>query len=210
MKCPRGLSLIAALLAGFVVMQALPLTASAAEDENKQKGWFFEMGIGAIRDRNELATGVDTGGSPYLKRGYLGYAMSRFFGAEAGFVNSDTITYTRGIGVEDKYSAQGFHGKVFVTVPFQRDNDGFYGVTFTGGGWRWDATAQDSLGNKFHSTGIAPTGSVGLIFAGRSSTLKLEYERFILKPNVPAGDFTTSGNVSLKYDVVSINFQFFL
>jgi hypothetical protein len=211
MKGSRGHWLIPALLAGFVVMQPMVTTVAAA-DENRQKGWFFEAGIGSTRDQNELASGVDTGGSPYMKRAYLSYAFTRFFGVQGGYVDVDTIKYDRTPGTEgnvDQYDLSGPHVKVFGTIPFHREVDRFYGVTLSGGGWRWNTKARTNAEDR-HSHGFGPTAGVGLVFAGRTSAIKLEYERFWLKPNVPAGAFTKSGEVNLQYDVVSVNFQFFI
>jgi hypothetical protein len=207
----RGRVLLPALLAGFVAMQFMSVAAQAEQQgEDRQRGWFFEMGIGQIKDRNDLATGVETGGAPYMKRAYLGYAISRFFGVEAGVLESSRIEYgNAGAGSASlgTLGAKGIHGKVFLTVPFQRNPDGFYGVTFTGGGWRWDGDfSPASGGSSFHETGVAPTASVGLVFAGRTAAVKLEYERFFLKTDNQA-PFATK--TKLTYDAVSVNLQFF-
>lgn len=208
MKSLRVQSLIPVSLAAFLVLQVM-VGASVRAQERKDSGWFFETGIGSARDRNEVVSGIDVGKTNYVTRAYLGYRFWKYLGIEAGVLDFKTIKYTNlAARTTDKFDFEGFHGKIFGSLPLSSDNDGFYALFVSGGGWRWDAMATSPSGS-FHSHGTGKTGSAGMLFSGRSSALKLEYERFFLKPTVPAGDFVNDDN-KLKYDVISVNFLFYM
>jgi hypothetical protein len=208
MKGLRIQSLIPALLVTFVVTQMMVESTARADDE-KGTGWFFEFGVGSARDRNEVVSGIGVDKTNYVQRGYLGYRFWNYFGIEGGFLNFNTIKYVNNMaGTTDTFDFDGYHGKLFVNLPFHRDNEGFYALYLSGGSWHWDGLVRSPNGGS-HTHGTNPTASVGLLFSGRTSALKLEYERFLVNPSVPVGDFVNDKN-KLKYDVVTFNFLFYL
>jgi hypothetical protein len=208
MKGLRIQSLLSISLAVLALMFIAPVQAA---DDVSNKGWFFELGIGSARDRNDVNNGIEVSNTNYVKRGYLGYRLSDYMGVQGGFLNVSPIKYkVSATNSTDEYSYEGLHGKFFFNVPFHRDADGFYAFSLTAGGWRWDSEVKSPSGNS-HTTGISPTGSVGLLFSGRTSAIKIEYERLFLKPEVAPGDFADPNQkVKLKYDAIMFNFLFFI
>jgi hypothetical protein len=195
---------MSAIMAVFAVALAVVAAPSQAQ-EAVNKGWFVELGIGGARDRNDMGATLDVTNTNYMKRGYLGYRFSEWMGVQGGFLGVDGIEYTdTATGIVDTYKYEGYHGKFNFNIPFNRDGDGFFGFALSAGGWRWDAKVLSPTANK-HTTGFSPTAGIGLIFSGRSSAIKLEYERFWTKPEQPSG---VENN--LKYDALTFSFLFYM
>jgi len=145
---------VATVLFTVCVALQLALAPVARAEEGKETGWFVDLGVGSARNKNEINAGIDVGSTNYVQRGYLGYRFSDYFGVEGGYVNFSTIRYTNAnTGNVDTYDYNGFHGKVYLNVPFHRDVDGFYAVTVSGGGWRWDADIRSPGNANSHTTG---------------------------------------------------------
>jgi hypothetical protein len=201
----KSLASISLMLIGAQTFIAAPALAQ----EPQSSGWFAELGIGSLRDRNDVNNGVQTTNTNYVQRAYLGYRFSDYMGVQGGFMNVNPIKYRDTTNDEDKLDIEGLVAKVYFNFPFSRDTDGFYALTLSAGGWRWDASMKGSSGDV-HSTGIGPSASVGLLFTGRSSAIKLEYERFEMKPSVLPGNFSGGEKVQLKYDAIVLGFLFYL
>ena len=192
---------LAAVAAVFLIA---PGRVGAAESQ--QKGGFLDLGFGQYRDQT---TTISTSSEHKITRIYGGYQFSDYFGAEVGYVDFATATFSTS-GTLLRSETHGLHAKAIVSLPFSRDPQGYSAFFISGGAWRWDIEASE-LTARARVNGVGPTGGVGLIFAGKSTVLKLEYERFMASPKVSSTIFVSDVlDDKTKQDAITLNLMLFL
>lgn len=199
---PTILMLFPAAVAAIFAMA--PGRVDAAE--GPQKGGFIDLGFGQYRDQTDTIT---TTSEHKITRIYGGYQFTDYFGAEIGYVDFATANYDTS-GTPLRYEAHGYHAKAIISLPFSRSPQGYSAFFISGGAWRWDIEANEPTA-KARVHGIDPTAGVGLIFAGKSTALRIEYERFMASPKVDSTIFVSDLlDDKTKQDAITVNLMFFL
>lgn len=192
---------LAAVAAIFLIA---PERVDAAESQ--QKGGFIELGFGQYQDQTNT---ISTANESKISRIYGGHQFSDYFGVEIGYVDFAKANFNTS-GTTLQYEAHGLHAKAIFSLPFSRDPQGYSAVFISGGAWRWDIEASE-LTARARTHGIGPTAGVGLIFASKSTALKLEYERFIASPKVNSTVFVSDVvDDKTKQDAITVNLMFLL
>jgi len=192
------------LAASVAVSVATPQSANAAELE----GWFLDVGGGQFRFQHEFqgsATSNNIG-----KRIYAGYQFFDFLGVEAGWMDFEKGEIISA-GVPVEIETEGYHLKGIASLPFGRNANGFNAAFLSVGVWRWDYQASNNVTSaRVH--GVSPTAGLGFMFARKTVSFKLEYERFVSSPDIASGVFGAAYGVHEDnyQDLISANIMFFL